>query len=227
MIDPRRSFDADGYVVLGPIIPESVCDDLLRVIDANTQRRRAGSRRLLDVPEVADVARILRDDPVLADLLPPAAVAVQCTLFSKHVQSNWSVAPHQDLSVPVFARMEAAGWAGWSRKQQAWFVQPPAAILETMIAVRLQLDPMDASAGPLRVLPGSHSRGRLAAEALARIGSTQMVPCLVERGGALVMRPLLVHASGKATAMSARRVLHFLYGHPDLPDGLRWASASH
>ncbi|MBO9663757.1 phytanoyl-CoA dioxygenase family protein [Dokdonella sp.] len=227
MIDARRSFDADGYVVLAPMVSDLVCDDLLRIVEASAQLRRAGSRRLLDIAEVADVARALRDDPVLADLLPPAAVAVQCTLFSKDARSNWSVAPHQDLSVPVSARMDAVGWTGWSRKQQVWFVQPPATILETLIAVRLQLDPVDASGGPLRVVPGSHRRGRLTMEALARMASTRMAPCLVERGGTLVMKPLLVHASGRATAVSARRVLHFLYGPAQLPDGLRWANAIH
>lgn len=227
MSDARRSLDAQGYVVLGPIVSEPVCDSLLRVVEASTQRRQAGSRRLLDEPEVAQIARILRDESVLADLLPPTAVAVQCTLFSKHMQSNWSVAPHQDLSIPVSARLEISGWTGWSRKQNAWFVQPPVTILETLIAVRLQLDPVDASSGPLRVMPGSHRHGRLALESLARMTSAQMTPCLVERGGTLVMKPLLVHASGKMAATSARRVLHFLYGPSQLPDGLRWADVIH
>lgn len=224
-VDVRRVLDADGCIVLTPIVPESVCDTLVQAVSASVQSRQAGSRRLLDVPEVVDVARCLRDAPILAGLLPPSAVAVQCTLFSKHAHSNWSVAPHQDLGIPVSARIDAVGWTGWSRKQRTWFVQPPLALLESLVAVRLQLDSADVAAGPLRVLPGSHRLGRLDADALAHITSARMRPCLVERGGALVMKPLLVHASGKATAMSSRRVLHFLYGPARLPDGLCWANA--
>ena len=32
-----------------------------------------------------------------------------------------------------------------------------------------------------------------------------------ERGGVIVMRPLIVHASSKVTAAASRRVLHFEY----------------
>jgi len=225
VVDVRSSFDANGYVVLGPIVPEIVCDLLLRATETSVQGRQAGSRRLLDMPEVADVARDLRNDPLLVDLLPPAAVAVQCTLFSKHAESNWSVAQHQDLSIPVAARVEASGWAGWSRKQETWFVQPPEAVLETLVVVRVQLDSADVAGGPLRVMSGSHRHGRLDSEALARMASAKMTPCVVERGGALVMKPLLVHASNKAASRSPRRVLHFLYGPAQLPADVRWANA--
>jgi hypothetical protein len=44
----------------------------------------------------------------------------------------------------------------------------------------------------------------------------------VSRGGALVMKPLLLHASSKATRTMPRRVLHFVFGPPELPLGLEW-----
>jgi hypothetical protein len=47
---------------------------------------------------------------------------------------------------------------------------------------------------------------------------TPRVRCIVPKGGVLVMRPLLVHASGKATGAGHRRVLHFLYGPAVLGD---------
>lgn len=40
------------------------------------------------------------------------------------------------------------------------------------------------------------------------------------------MRPLLLHASSKATGRSRRRVLHFVYGPAQLPSGLRWHEAA-
>jgi hypothetical protein len=36
------------------------------------------------------------------------------------------------------------------------------------------------------------------------------------------MRPLLLHASSKATSPVPRRVLHFVFGPPTLPLGLEW-----
>jgi hypothetical protein len=46
----------------------------------------------------------------------------------------------------------------------------------------------------------------------------------VPRGGAMLMRPLLLHASSKAAADIPRRVLHFVFGPAQLPEGLRWPS---
>jgi hypothetical protein len=44
----------------------------------------------------------------------------------------------------------------------------------------------------------------------------------VPRGGAMVMKPLLLHASSKASISGMRRVLHFVFGAAELPGGLRW-----
>jgi hypothetical protein len=66
-------------------------------------------------------------------------------------------------------------------------------------------------------------RGRIdagQASSLKREGP--LVSCSVERGGALLMRPLAWHASSKATGTSRRRVLHFVFGPRALPYGLEW-----
>jgi hypothetical protein len=78
--------------------------------------------------------------------------------------------------------------------------------------------------GALRVVPGSHAFGRLdrvrAEELRADRGETA-VP--MPRGGVLVMRPLILHASSKATEPMPRRVLHFVFGPPRLSLGLEWS----
>jgi len=149
-------------------------------------------------------------------ILPP----LQCTLFSKSDGSTWSVTPHQDLSISVHERRDVPGWSGWSRKEGAWFVQPPVAVLEQMVAVRLQLDDNAADTGPLEVVPGTHVSGRLSNDAIRAAAASGKVPCVVERGGVVVLRPLLIHSSAKGRSVGSRRVLHFLYG-PPLPEHLR------
>jgi hypothetical protein len=75
-------------------------------------------------------------------------------------------------------------------------------------------------------VPGSHLHGRLStdqANALReQIGATI---CTANRGDALLMRPLLLHASSKADSQSPRRVLHFLFGPRQPPFGLQWHEA--
>jgi len=106
------------------------------------------------------------------------------------------------------------------------FVQPPAPVLESLVAVRAHLDDSGPDSGPLRVVPGSHRHGRLSADAARAMREDRgEVACIAARGEAIAMRPLLLHSSSKARARSRRRVLHILFGPPDLPCGLRWHSA--
>jgi hypothetical protein len=48
------------------------------------------------------------------------------------------------------------------------------------------------------------------------------VPCYLSAGDVLLMRPLLLHASGKSLGRGHRRVLHIEYAGPQLPRGLQW-----
>ena len=83
-------------------------------------------------------------------LLPQEAVAVQCTLFDKSTDKNWLVALHQDLSIPVRERILNPECAGWSVKEGVVYVQPPVAVLESLLAVRVHLDDCGPESGPLR-----------------------------------------------------------------------------
>jgi ectoine hydroxylase-related dioxygenase (phytanoyl-CoA dioxygenase family) len=150
-------------------------------------------------------------------------VAVQCTYFEKSSARNWLVPLHQDLSIPVAERVDECGWSGWSEKEGVVFVQAPVEVLEQLVAVRLHLDRCGSSDGPLRVVPGSHSHGVLAPAATVAVrDAVGECLCEAEVGTALVMRPLLLHASSKSLGTGRRRVLHFLYGSRSLPHGLRW-----
>lgn len=94
------------------------------------------------------------------------------------------------------------------------------------MAVRVHLEDCGPDDGPLRVVPGSHAMGVIdSAEALQLRDEQEEVPCPAAQGAALVMRPLLLHASSKASGSSRRRVLHFLFGPAQLPYGLAWAAA--
>jgi hypothetical protein len=49
----------------------------------------------------------------------------------------------------------------------------------------------------------------------------QPIMCTVERGGVIVMRPLTVHASSKATTAASRRMLHLEYAAATFDEGPR------
>lgn len=214
-------FKKSGYFVIPGVIDAVLNRRLGAFVGGITSE--AGSRRLLDETWCAHLAGALRGDARIRSLLPRNAVAVQCTLFDKSPTKNWLVAFHQDLSIPVSNRVNSPECSGWTEKEGHLYVQPPANALEQLVAVRIHLDDCPAESGALRVVPKSHSQGRLdqgQAEALRLEHGETVVP--VARGGALVMRPLILHASSKATSPVPRRVLHFVFGPPALPLGLEW-----
>ncbi len=218
----KARFAQLGHVLVPEVLPAAECARLAGLVQP-AGAASGGTRCLLAQPWCAALAAHLRADPVLASLLEPGAVAVQCTYFEKSAGRNWLVPLHQDLSIPVAARVDAPALRGWSLKEGTLFVQPPLAVLEQLVAVRVHLDPCGADDGPLLVVPGSHRSGVLAQlDAAAARAATPPLACLAGIGDALVMRPLLLHASSKALGQGRRRVLHFVFGPRALPHGLAW-----
>jgi hypothetical protein len=225
MIIDTAKFDIDGFAVIPDVVSPDKCDSIMAEV-VLAASGAPGSRTLLSMSWCAALARAIRNNKAVKSLLPKKPVAVQCTYFEKSESRNWLVAVHQDLSIPVRARVDAAACSAWSEKEGVLFVQPPATVLETVVAVRLHLDNSTPSNGPLRVVPGSHRRGRLTpAQVQAARDESGEVTCPVPKGGVLVMRPLLLHASSKAQVSAPRRVLHFVFGTPALPLGLTWHTA--
>ena len=79
---------------------------------------------------------------------------------------------------------------------------------------------------PLRVVPRSHNQGVIDDAGAAALRTSEgELACLAPRGAALIMRPLLLHASSKGSGEGRRRVLHFVFGPRSLPHQLAWHTA--
>ena len=192
---------------------------------AGDASQRGGSvyarRNILTLPEVQAVAT----DPRTLALTGAAIVATRAIFFDKVPGANWHVGWHQDRAIAVSERKDFLGWGPWSVKAGVIHVLPPAEILAKMVTVRLHLDHCDETNGPLRVMPGSHSSGVLTNEQISALrASTPEVLCTGLMGSAVVMSPLLLHASSPAQTPRHRRVLHLEFAPENLlPEGLAWA----
>lgn len=158
---------------------------------------------------------------LLGDLFPAGCHLTKAIYFDKPAQSNWLVAWHQDLMVNVDCRLDLPGFGPWTSKANWVQVQPPVAVLENTVTVRLHLDDCDATNGALKAVPGSHQHGVVPAETIATQTATATA-CAVLAGGAMLMKPLLLHASGRSTSAWPRRVLHLEFSATELPAGLAW-----
>lgn len=187
----------------------------------------AGRRRLLAVPEVAALARSTSLLALVSPHLPARPQPVRAIYFDKSPDANWLVPWHQDLTLALEVRVEQPGFGPWSVKDGVPHVQPPVELLERMLTVRLHLDDADESNGALRVLPATHRLGRISTERIGKLRSEKPeVLCTASAGDALLMRPLLLHASGRSTSLRHRRVLHIEYAAFNLPSRLRWHEAA-
>lgn len=183
----------------------------------------AGRRGLLGLPAVSALACSERWLGIVRPHLPAEPRPVRAIYFDKSAEANWGVAWHQDLTIAVQTRIETPGFGPWSVKEGVPHVQPPVELLERMLTIRLHLDDADGTNGALRVLPGSHRFGRLSAGRIQELrGLEDGFLCEAVAGDALLMRPLLLHASGRSTSPRHRRVLHIEYAGFALPDPLRW-----
>jgi hypothetical protein len=215
-----RLVECDGYAILSSVLHAQACATLIAALGPVGG---AGRRGLLGLPAVAELARSSRLLDLVRPLLPGEPRPVRTIYFDKSPEANWLVAWHQDLTLALRERHEIPDFGPWSVKEGIPHVQPPAELLARMITVRLHLDDADADNGALRVLPGLHRLGRLAPSEIeaARANLTE-VTCVVPAGGAMLMRPLLLHASGKSQSGRRRRVLHIEYAGFDLPPPLKW-----
>ncbi|MFD1467049.1 phytanoyl-CoA dioxygenase family protein [Hymenobacter caeli] len=158
---------------------------------------------------------------LLGELFPAGGHLTKAIYFDKPAGSNWLVAWHQDLMINVAHRADVPGFGPWTAKAGWVAVQPPVDVLENTVTVRLHLDACDATNGALKVVPGSHRRGVVPAAAIAGHTATATV-CAVPAGGAMLMKPLLLHASNRSTSDRPRRVIHLEFSAEELPAGLAW-----
>lgn len=171
-----------------------------------------------------DLLAWLAEHPVLSRLATDLAAGdrparlVRAVAFDKTPHANWFVPWHQDRTICVVGHADADGFALWTRKDGLDHVEPPVAVLERMVTLRVHLDECDADNGPLEAVTGSHRSGRLDKGAIAALLETATpMLCLAARGDILAMRPLTVHRSQRARRPGRRRVLHLDYAACALP----------
>jgi ectoine hydroxylase-related dioxygenase (phytanoyl-CoA dioxygenase family) len=217
-----------GVAIVPEVLTRSGLDRLDESLARNPlPRSRAGMRHALKHPAVLAVARDPRLLAIAQEVLGSNPFPFRATRFDKSPVSNWLVVWHQDTALPLRKRRELPEWGSWSVKEGVIYAHAPASALSRVVALRLHLDDSTSENGPLRVLPGTHTMGVLSDDAIHGLSTrTTAVDCLVPRGGILVMRPLIVHASSKSRSTKQRRVLHIEYAaSASIADGLELALA--
>ncbi len=220
------SFDDLGFEVIENLVaPDRVQPLIIELTRLKLEPLSGGIRRIeQQIPLVASLAKSSDILSVARQHLSGQPELVRAIYFDKSPDNNWFVTWHQDRTVAVSNRFEAEGWGAWSIKSDVWHVQPPIAVLQEIVTIRIHLDVATVSNGCLKIIPRSHTRGILTAESVQNIvHQEQAVYCEVPSGGAVIMRPHILHSSEKSIAPMPRRILHFEYSSYKLPEGITWS----
>ena len=224
-------FLVNGFATIDNIYTTDEVENIFRQIShANTDRETfrksndvfAIRQFLKEVPGVVDTVFNDSLKAVLNELLGDKYFVVKSIYFDKPQTSNWYVSYHQDLTISVDKKRDLNGFELWTTKQNQFAVQPPLDILRNVVTVRIHLDDTDENNGALKVIPKSHLKGIFRPETIDWTNE-QEVSCRVSKGGIMLMKPLLLHSSGRTTNNRRRRVIHIEFSNQELPTELNWS----
>ncbi|PWK78111.1 phytanoyl-CoA dioxygenase PhyH [Mucilaginibacter oryzae] len=227
----QHKIKTDGFTVVNAIYTDAEVNTIIAAIERadktgplfrQTDDLFAIRQFLKAIPCISALIFTNRLHACLQMLFGEGYFVVKSIYFDKPALSNWFVAWHQDLTISVDKKNDIAGYVPWTLKHNQFAVQPPLNILEDNFTIRIHLDDTDEGNGALKVIPGSHLDGVIRPESINHQVFTS-VTSNVQAGGMMVMRPLLMHASGRTSDNRKRRVVHIEFSRTELPDGLSWA----
>ena len=224
----------DGFIILESIYNTNEIEKLIAIIATATAKKVnsltfrkhedlfAIRQFINEVPETLPIIFNTKLKEVISKFLGDDFFIIKSIYFDKPEKSNWFVSYHQDLTISILEKVVTEGYKKWTVKEKQFAVQPPATILENNFTIRIHLDDTTKHNGALKVIKGSHSAG---IERIENIGHNidKEQFCEVKKGGIMIMKPLLFHASNKTTNDHRRRVIHIELSNQNLPTSLAWS----
>ncbi|AWH86091.1 phytanoyl-CoA dioxygenase [Flavobacterium album] len=227
----KKEIRENGFSVIEGIYDDSEIQQLLSAIEnvdtsGETFRKSANlfaiRQFLKEIPETLPLIFTDKLKHIIKEICGESCFVVKSIFFDKPGESNWFVAYHQDLTISVAKRIETENFGPWTVKQGQFAVQPPLDILEDIFTIRIHLDEANENNGALKVIEKSHSKGIYRPETIDWQKEKE-ITCNVPKGGIMLMKPLLLHSSGRTTNNARRRVIHIEFSNKKLPGNLQWS----
>jgi len=231
-MDHTTEINSEGFTIINNVYTDNEIKKLISLIENITKNKTetATFRKSQDlfairqfhkeIPETLPFIFNQKLQEIIESTFGKGYFITKSIYFDKPEKSNWFVGYHQDLTISVDKKIKAENFENWTTKQNQFAVQPPRAILEKNFTIRIHLDKTTKENGALKVINNSHSKGIIRVENLETENETI---CEVEKGGIMIMKPLLFHASNKTTNNERRRVIHIEFSNQELPSELEWS----
>jgi ectoine hydroxylase-related dioxygenase (phytanoyl-CoA dioxygenase family) len=221
----------NGFAIINDIYSLTEVENILSVIES-TNSDKDTFRKSNDLfairqflKELPSISKLVFNDKlisILKKLFGDKYFAVKSIYFDKPQNSNWYVSYHQDLTISVDKKVEVDGFSFWTTKHNQFSVQPTLDILQNVVTIRIHLDDTDENNGALKVVSKSHRQGVYRPETIDWTKEKEEI-CRVKKGGIMLMKPLLLHSSGRTINNQQRRVIHIEFSNIELPKELNWS----
>jgi ectoine hydroxylase-related dioxygenase (phytanoyl-CoA dioxygenase family) len=233
-----NEIDSEGFAIIDNVYSENEIEKIISEIEkvTETKNKNATFRKSEDLfairqfhKEIPETLKYIFNHnlkEIIKSNFGEGYFITKSIYFDKPEKSNWFVAYHQDLTISVDKKVEAENFENWTNKQNQFAVQPPKEILEQNFTIRIHLDKTTKENGALKVLNKSHAKGIVRAENIVIENETESI-CAVEKGGIMIMKPLIFHASSKTTNNERRRVIHIEFSNQKLPNQLEWSEKAY
>lgn len=219
----KTLLDNYGFEIIESIYSEKEVNELIKLIESKDLSGKFGVREFLgNNPDIADKVFTKRLKEVIKQVSSNCNKSIKSIYFDKPPNANWVVNWHQDLTVNLKAKKETEGFINWRENAERVIAQPSKEILESIFTIRIHLDDCTKENGALRVIEGSHKNGVIEIKNWVKGKEDVEKICEVNKGGILIMKPLILHSSKRTENAQNRRVIHIEFTDKELPNGLGW-----
>lgn len=225
LVAASRKVEHKGSAILNHVFSQKEVRLIKKMLDeyfTDSQSVIAQRELLKHIPKFSTVL-LNKNLKHIIDTINPNASLVKAIYFNKPMQSNWYVTWHQDLPINVNQKIATKGYKGWTFKDGITSVIPPIEISKNSFTIRIHLDDTDHLNGALKVIHGSHKKVLTDEEKELITNNSIPADCEVYAGGIHLMKPLLLHASGKTKNQKQRRVIHLEFSSEELAGDLEWS----
>ena len=219
-VDLVESFEQNGRLWLRNALSQ---DDLNNLDFAASLEAKPGQR--LELTPMLEKA-FAADGSIMQAIakIDPFAKPVRVVAFNKTPDTNWGVPWHQDRVICVAKRHDVDGFKNWTQKSNVWHCEPPQALLNNMLFVRIHLDDTDATNGAMNIAVGSHAEGIIPSKDIDNtVSKYQIESCDARRGDVLILKMLTMHGSQPSQKTGNRRVFRIDFASEELPQPLCWS----
>jgi hypothetical protein len=214
----------EGFVITDLLFGPEVLENLLKEL-AGIGAFNYEQPQILNLLKACDNLKVIAYDETLLSLLKFTTgedmFPVKAFILDKSTESNWEIPWHQDLKIAVNQKVVEPGYKNWSLESGILHVQPPVAVMEKLVTLRIHFDVCDVK-NAIHIIPGSHKLGIFTPQQIENlVAHTSSHICLAVKNSVMLMKPLLLHYSPPSSSSSPRRILQIEYGY-DLSHGLTW-----